>query len=91
MHSIDLTQDKGPSVWCLADPGRIYLAYLPQGGEAVFKLDMLVGECHAQWFNPRSGERLTATQKTTTQGLQFGFAAPDQQDWVLILKARNAQ
>ncbi len=36
MRSIDLTQDSGQPVWCLA-PGQAYLTYLPQGGQGAFE------------------------------------------------------
>jgi hypothetical protein len=91
MRPIDLTQDSGHTVWCLADPGRIYMAYLPQGGEAAFEQNELSEGFRAQWFNPRSGELLTATEAPTARDLKLRFVAPNQQDWVLILKARSTQ
>ena len=85
MRPIDLTQDSGPSVWCLSDPGRVYMAYLTQGGEAAFKRNELSEGFRAQWFNPRSGELVTATEEPTAQDQQLRFVAPDQQDWVLLM------
>jgi hypothetical protein len=40
--------------WCLADPGELYLVYLPETGTARLNMDAGQGmEVH--WFNPREG------------------------------------
>jgi hypothetical protein len=90
MRPIDLVQGKGPPVWCLADPGRIYMAYLAQGGKAVFERSEVRQGFRAQWFNPRNGKLRDAAENPTAKDQQLAFVAPDQQDWVLILKARDS-
>lgn len=86
MRPMDLTQGSGPPVWCLADPGHVYLAYLPQGGKAAFERSGVGGAFQAQWFNPRNGDLFAVTQDSTAQDQPIEFAAPDQQDWALMLK-----
>ena len=89
MRPMDLAQNGGPPVWCLADPGRIYMAFLACGGEALFERGEVGRGFHAQWFNPRNGKMRSATENSARQDQQLAFVAPDQQDWVLILKARD--
>ena len=44
----------------LAEPGQIYVVYLPQGGEVTVDLPAASGTLAVQWLNPRTG--------TTTDG-----------------------
>ncbi len=55
------------------------VAYLPLGG--TIRLSTELGSTSAQWFDPRTGE-LTAAQPSAGGA----FAAPDRQDWVLVLQ-----
>jgi hypothetical protein len=90
MRPIDLVLEQGSPVWCLADPGRIYMAYLTQGGKAVFERGEIGQGFLAQWFNPWDGKLHDAAEHSTAKDQQRAFVAPDQQDWVLILKARDS-
>lgn len=62
----------------LAHPGRLYLAYLPQGGEIAIK--GLPQGLPFRWVNPQSGE-VAAEGNTQTDTLE---APNDLQPWVLI-------
>jgi len=67
--------------WCLAQPGRIYVVYLPKGGAVTVKLEP--GRYRAEWFSAFTGERIPI-------GLISGPAwtsprAPDSNDWALLL------
>jgi Protein of unknown function (DUF4038)/Domain of unknown function (DUF5060)/Putative collagen-binding domain of a collagenase len=55
--------------------------YLPVGGELELKKGVLRENLSAQWFNPRTGERVPIRRSR-----QRFFQAPDQQDWVLLLR-----
>jgi hypothetical protein len=46
---------KGDAV-ALAEPGRQYVVYLPQGGKVSIDLRALKGPLNARWLNPRTGE-----------------------------------
>src|SRR5215831_16604311 len=40
--------------FCLAELGKLYVVYLPNGGNVTVRLEP--GRYEAKWFNPRSGE-----------------------------------
>ena len=48
------------SKYCLADPGREYLVYLPSGGAVTVDLSGAKGELAAEWFDPAREARATA-------------------------------
>jgi hypothetical protein len=52
--------DLSSSRYCLADPGREYLIYLPDGGEAVVDLSAASGTFAVEWFNPETGEAISS-------------------------------
>jgi CubicO group peptidase (beta-lactamase class C family) len=56
----DLVQ--GIGVGCLADPGKQYLLYLPNGGATRLKLPDEPGRYEVHWFNPREGGPLQQSQ-----------------------------
>jgi hypothetical protein len=41
--------------YCLADPDREYLVYLPQGGEVTVDLSAVSGSLRAEWLHPTEG------------------------------------
>jgi hypothetical protein len=42
--------------YCLADPGKEYVAYLPAGGKVTLDLTAAGGELQTQWLSPASGK-----------------------------------
>jgi hypothetical protein len=55
--------------------------YFPAGGSITIKTGSLVRGLKTQWYNPRTGRwTLAKTTKTDT------FAAPDEEDWALLLR-----
>jgi hypothetical protein len=69
---------------CLAEPGRRYVIYLPQGG--LVTADLAPGSYQARWFNPRAGQWLKKSFPATG-GEWTSPAAPDAEDWVLLIEA----
>ncbi len=66
--------------FCLAETGRVYVVYLPYGGDVSLRLDS--GRYQVKWFNPRTGEYLTAS---TAEGATWTSpAASDNEDWILL-------
>lgn len=67
----------------LAEPGRIHIFYLPEGGEVRADLPGESKSWRARWLNPRNGE----------SGADFAvpangrFRAPDHADWVLRVES----
>ena len=56
--------------FCLAESGKEYLVYLPEGGEVTVDLSAASGSMAVEWFNPRSGD---ATPGQITSGGQKLF------------------
>jgi len=65
MHLVDRLQRTAPADlvknnpdlnWCLADPGRLYLAYASAGGALVLDLAGMKGTLRARWFDPATGK-----------------------------------
>ncbi|MBN2377845.1 MAG: hypothetical protein JXD22_15720 [Sedimentisphaerales bacterium] len=75
--------DLASTKYCLADPGREYLVYLPEGGSVVVDLSGGKGEFSLEWFNPSKG---VVHQKGTAPGGQSReFSAPFKGDAVLYI------
>jgi hypothetical protein len=67
--------------FCIAETGKAYVVYLPNGGSVTVKL--VSTRYDANWFNPRNGEYL---KSGIAEGTTWTSpAAPDHQDWVLLL------
>ena len=60
--------------------GDLAMIYLPAGGTIRLQNGILRERLHAEWLNPRTGQRTAIAGPSTTH-----FLAPDQQDWVLLL------
>jgi hypothetical protein len=67
----------------LAEAGKVYVVYLPQGGRTVLDLTLAPGVFHARWFNPRTGQ-FGEPFRIAGQGKR-SFEAPDAEDWVVQL------
>lgn len=76
-----LVEPSGDSpIFCLAADGEEYVVYFAAGGSA----DLKTPSVSVEWFDPRSG---ASTGVTTQSAGHTTFAAPDEQDWVLHLRA----
>jgi hypothetical protein len=76
----ELVADKG--AFCLAEPGRIYVVYLPHGGRATVMLE--AGRYEAKWFNARSGAWSPGEQ---AEGPKWTSPpAADDGDWAILLQ-----
>lgn len=74
------------SQYCLANPGREYLVYLPDGGDVSVDLAAASGPFEVEWFNPRAGK--ASRGERVPGAAQRTFKAPFDGDAVLHLKAR---
>jgi len=68
----------------LADPGRVYVVYLPEGGSATVDLGGATGPLIAQWLDPRTGERGRTFRVKGGEPVQL--TAPDRSDWALEIR-----
>jgi hypothetical protein len=75
--------DLASSGYCLADPGRDYLVYLPEGREVAVDLSAAAGALQAEWVDPRSGA--SRSGDAVDGGAARSLRAPDARDWVLRL------
>jgi len=75
---------KGDMAVALAEPGQVYVIYLPHGSEVTVDLSTASGMLTLQWLNPRTG---AATDGGTVQGdAEHTFRAPFEGDAVLQVK-----
>ena len=75
------------SGYCLAQPGKEYLFYFPEGGQVKVDLSGMKGSASARWFNPRDG-RFGKVFRVDGGGWRE-LAAPDEKDWVLHIYSRR--
>ncbi len=78
--------------WCLADPGEVYVVYLPDGGSA--NLNLPNGKTFTvEWFDPRNGGILRAGSTTTITGngaTNIGNPpSKPNEDWAVLIKAKT--
>jgi hypothetical protein len=52
--------DLASTRYCLANPGKEYLVYLPQGGTVTVDLSAAAGDLRTEWFNPATGKPVPA-------------------------------
>ena len=75
------------SVYCLAQPGQLYLVYLPKGGTTTLDLSAAApGAFTVSWFNPRTGGALTADSSPATGGTKPTLTAPSTADWLAVIR-----
>ncbi len=70
--------------YCLADPGREYLVYLPDGGAVTVDLSGAKGKLSSEWTHPITG-KITAGE-AVEGGKRRTFKAPFDGDAVLYLR-----
>jgi dienelactone hydrolase len=69
----------------LAEPGEIYMVYLPRGGKLSLDLTTATSALlTARWFNPR--EARFGEPWSIVGGHHMDFSAPDDHDWTLLLR-----
>ena len=73
----------GAAAVASADPGKVYVVYLPQGGTVRLDLGAPTGRRAARWFNPRDGKFGEAF--SLAEGPLVQVAAPDNNDWTLLM------
>jgi len=74
----------GDATVALAEPGKVYVVYLPRGGATTVDLSAAKEPLNARWFNPRIGGFAGTTEKVNA-GARQEFRAPDENDWGLLL------
>ncbi len=72
--------------FCLADPSREYLVYLPQGGAVTVDLSAASGMLQTEWLHPT--EETTVRREPTTGGGRRTLSSPLPGDVVLYLRGK---
>ena len=75
--------------YCLADPGKEYLVYLPEGGAVTVDLSAAKGEMTVEWFNPTRDEAIKSG--TVQGGIRRTLAAPFEGAAVLYMTKHSGQ
>ena len=75
--------------YCLADPGRAYVVYLPEGGEVTLNLSAAPGRFKVEWIHAAIGT--TRTADDVAGGAERPFQAPFPGDAALYLGLRPAE
>ncbi len=69
--------------YCLADPGKTYVVYLPHGGDATVQLQK--GTYRAYWFSATTGERIDLPDVRDSPWKSP--SSSDGNDWAILLQA----
>ena len=76
-------------VFCLAEPGKQYLLYVPAGGSIDLNLSGSKStEYKAYWYDPTRGSSQTAF---TVYGGNRSFNAPTASKWILVVEFQRSQ
>ena len=82
-------EDLASSGYCLADPGREYLIYLPNGGEVSADLSAASGLLAVEWLHPVEGA--VTLGAAVRGGAKRKLRAPFAGDAVLYLRRQPTQ
>src|SRR4029077_7900645 len=88
LSSMSPSSESCSSGYCLINPGREYLVYLPTGGTVRVDLSAASGSFVVSWFSPLTGR--TTSGGTVSGGIPILFTSPIDGDAVLYLKAMPA-
>ncbi len=76
------------SRYCLAQPGELYLVFLPTGGTAELDLTAAAGNFTLSWFNPREGGPLESAGDLSGNSI-VNLTAPTADDWLALVKKQE--
>ncbi|MEN6426892.1 MAG: DUF4038 domain-containing protein [Phycisphaerales bacterium] len=77
----------GEGAVALAEPGQVYVIYLPHGGEVTVDLSSASGPFLMEWFDPRTGAVVNAG--IVPAGRKHTWQSPLQGDAVLCLRLKK--
>jgi hypothetical protein len=76
--------DLASTAYCLADPGKQYIVYRPQGQADPVTVKLKAGTYRYEWFDPASGRQASVGTKAVTEA-EARFPCPLQGDAALSL------
>lgn len=74
----------GNAAVALAQPGQVYVVYLPHGGAVSLDLGAAAERMVARWFDPRNAR--FSEPFGVPAGQRVELAAPDNNDWTLLVQ-----
>jgi hypothetical protein len=80
-------EDVASTKYCLANNGREYLIYLPQGGAVTVDLSAAKEKLAVEWFDPQNGKTIAAN--TVSGGDRRAFKPPFKDPAVLYLYLKD--
>jgi len=86
LASMSPRRDLASTGYCLADPGKELLVFLPEGGEAKVDLSAMAGPVRVEWIHPVEGTARPGAE--VTGGGKRSFLAPPGDATVLHLRRR---
>jgi hypothetical protein len=98
MRSADAILGNGvhaDTFFCLAQPGQLYLVYLPWGMNFIPTLDLreVSGEFEVAWFNPRAGGPLEpGSVRSIPGGKRSRLGEPPrdaEEDWLVVVRRKG--
>ncbi len=78
--------------YCLAQPGEIYVVYLPDGGTTSLDVGPNTATYDIRWFDPRLGGALQGGSEALANGpglVPLGTAPGGAQDWAILIRRRS--
>jgi len=87
LAALEPRDDLASSGYCLAEPGREYLVYLPDGRGGTVDLSAATGTLRVEWVDPRTGA--SRPGDAVDGGATRAFSGPDASDWLLRLTAAS--
>lgn len=86
-HNDLLSDREDNEAYCLAEPGRKYAVYFPEGSSVTLNLSEISGEFSLHWLNIHQG---TWQRPATVKGQQhLMLKAPDDRSWAALLTKRR--
>ena len=80
--------ERNNSRYCLAQPGELYLVYLPHGGDATLDLSAAAGKFSVAWFDPRRGGELQAAGDVLGGENVTLHAPTTDDDWLAVVRSQ---
>lgn len=72
--------------YCLAELGKSYLVYVPNGGDVIVDLSAADGDLKLEWFDTRAGNVIL--EGNVLSGAKREFKSPSKEALVLVLQRR---
>lgn len=78
-----LSNREDNEAYCIAEEGKQYAVYFPDGGEVDIDLNNAPGEWHIRWMDILESEWQTAT--TVSGGSNITLTAPGGGQWAILI------